>query len=244
MTLPSDMDALVSLFERWVKAQEAGIEVSKQRLEQTKRRDESLVEALGTMLKTVARESPSAIPFSGLVFSGAESMPMPMPTDVEQFFNVLDSAYYSSNMNPAMWGSESPNAVSPPFLDSRGSIINATHHPVGSVSLINSKAGTRRANHWHKRDAHLCFVVSGKVEYYQRPVISNVNALILEAERHVNPGEITKHAFIAGQSYYTPPCIEHMMFFPEDTVILSLGKLSRTHEIHEEDLVRLEKPLA
>src|SRR5881396_2792541 len=59
------------------------------------------------------------------------------------------------------------------FHDDRGLINNLILDGVTSVARINSKAGTVRANHYHKTDWHYTFIESGHVDYYWRPVGSN-----------------------------------------------------------------------
>lgn len=210
--------ALVELLTRYVKSQEALAESSRIDVENKRVKDEKLQKTIEQMLSSLVKQY--APPAEALAVAA----------DVSAFFSRLDHAFIESGANPTAWGEDSANPTTAPFIDSRGSIRNVTHFPVGSVSVIFSRENTSRANHWHREDAHLCYVVSGRVEYYQRPVGSAAPA--------------TKFEFIAGQSYYTPPNVEHMMKFPVETVILSLGKLPRTHQMHEDDLVRLEKPLA
>lgn len=109
--------------------------------------------------------------------------------------------------------------------DARGLIHNLTHEPVGAVAVISSRENTVRANHYHKEDAHLCYVVKGRIEYYERAV------------GDVGPGE--KWVFTEGQGFYTGPMLEHAMYFPIETVFITLGRLSRTTADYERDLVRL-----
>lgn len=118
----------------------------------------------------------------------------------------------------------------PTHTDTRGFIFNVCNAPVGSAVVITSKKGSVRANHYHKEDSHLCFVVSGGIDYLERPVGSL--------------DEPKKFHYAAGQSFFTGPMVEHAMKFTEDTVFLTLGELSRRPEEYEADLVRLEKPLA
>ncbi len=115
-------------------------------------------------------------------------------------------------------------------VDERGLIHNIIHEPVGAVALITSKANTVRANHYHKEDAHLCYVVSGSIEYYERVAGSNVVP--------------RRYVIKSGGAFYTGPMMEHAMYFPEETVFLTLGRLSRTPDEYEKDLVRLKVPLA
>ena len=108
--------------------------------------------------------------------------------------------------------------------DSRGSIQNLVHQPVGSVTVITSCANTTRAQHYHKQDAHLCFVVSGEVHYYSRKV-----------------GETCPphfRIFTPGEMFATQPMEEHEMYFPVSTVFITLGNLPRTKTSYETDLMR------
>ncbi len=54
-----------------------------------------------------------------------------------------------------------------PFTDDRGSITNVAENSVGGVQVIVSKAGAVRAKHTHKTDTHVCYVVSGQVDYVE-----------------------------------------------------------------------------
>lgn len=111
-----------------------------------------------------------------------------------------------------------------PFADERGSIQPLIEAEVRSALLIHSKKGTVRANHYHRTDWHYCYVVSGAVEYYYRPVGSR------EPPRSV----LVK----AGQLFFTPPMVEHAMKFPEETVFLALSRNPRDQGSYEADLVR------
>lgn len=119
--------------------------------------------------------------------------------------------------------------ASPPFRDERGDIINIINEHHGSVVLITSKKGTDRANHWHRESAHTCFVVSGRIQYFERPVGSHLPPFV--------------YIFGPGEAFYTPPNVEHRMHFLEDTVFLTLGTQSRLSSDYENDLVRLARPL-
>lgn len=116
-----------------------------------------------------------------------------------------------------------------PFTDERGMIQNLVHHPLGSAVLITSKAGSIRAEHWHKEDFHYCYVIKGELIYSERPLNSE--------------DEPTVTTISAGQLFYTGPRVEHSMYFTMDTIFLTLGGLSRTHEDYENDLVRLTNRL-
>ena len=52
--------------------------------------------------------------------------------------------------------------------DKRGKIINISNELIRSCALIKSKKNSIRANHYHKKDWHYCYVLKGKLEYYYR----------------------------------------------------------------------------
>ena len=115
------------------------------------------------------------------------------------------------------------------FADARGAIQPLVDLPMESCVLISSKKGAVRANHYHRTDWHFCYVMSGSIDYYERP--------------HGSTEAPTKVRVKTGELFFTGPMVEHMMAFPEDTVFLTLGRNSRTQEAYEADVVRIP-PLA
>ena len=113
-----------------------------------------------------------------------------------------------------------------PFRDPRGLIQPLVDAVMRSAVMIDSKAGSLRANHYHKTDWHYCYVISGKIEYFHRPTGS--------AEP---PKEILVEA---GEMIFTPPLVDHGMVFPVDTVFLTLSRNPRDQKSYEEDVVRIE----
>lgn len=112
-----------------------------------------------------------------------------------------------------------------PFVDERGIIQNLTNCQVGAVALITSKKGTERSNHWHKNNNHYLFIVSGRVQYF---------------ERDLDGSNIIVKTYEQGQMFFTPPNKVHKTLFLEDTILISIGKFSKDHDSHESDLVREE----
>lgn len=112
------------------------------------------------------------------------------------------------------------------FEDERGQITNLVLAQMSSAAIITSKAGSVRANHYHKSDNHFAYVISGEIEYYHRKVGDTDPPRCLT---------ITQ-----GQMFFTPPMVEHTMVFRVDTVFLTLARNIRTHENHEADLVRVK----
>ena len=114
------------------------------------------------------------------------------------------------------------------YVDQRGTIRNLTEHTIGSVAVIFSKGNTERSNHWHRRDRHYLFTLSGRWMYQECAVgedVTRVDPLYVEV----------------GETVYTPPNRVHRCTFLEDTTLISMSELTRTHENHESDVVRLEK---
>jgi quercetin dioxygenase-like cupin family protein len=113
-----------------------------------------------------------------------------------------------------------------PFVDVRGEIQPLIDMEIKSCVLIASKKDTVRANHYHKTDWHYCYVLKGSIEYYHRP--------------HGSSELPQKVVVKTGQMFFTPPLVDHVMVFPEDTVFLAFGRNSRKQEVYEADLVRIE----
>jgi quercetin dioxygenase-like cupin family protein len=113
-----------------------------------------------------------------------------------------------------------------PFIDARGSIQPLVDVDMKSALMISSKKGSIRANHYHKSDWHYCYVVSGSIDYFERPVGSKET-----------PKKVTVKT---GQLFFTPPMVEHAMKFPEDTVFLTLSRNKRDPAHYEDDLIRTE----
>lgn len=111
------------------------------------------------------------------------------------------------------------------FADSRGVIQNLVEQPCGGVGIITTKAGSRRSAHWHREDWHYLYIDSGKVRY---------------RERKVGTTTVVEVTLGPGQMVFTGPNTEHYMEFLEDTKMISISKLSRQHDVHEADLVRVD----
>ena len=111
-----------------------------------------------------------------------------------------------------------------PFVDLRGSIQPLVDSIMKSAVMINSKAGSLRANHYHKTDWHYCYVISGKIKYYYKELNSDKAPELLIVEK--------------GNMVFTPPLVEHCMKFPEDTLFLTLSRNPRDQETYELDVIR------
>jgi dTDP-4-dehydrorhamnose 3,5-epimerase-like enzyme len=112
-----------------------------------------------------------------------------------------------------------------PFLSHAGSIQNLVLKPISCVSILKSVKDSIRSNHYHLTDYHYLYVLSGKVAYF---------------ERSLGEKEIPEHViYNTDEMFFTPPNVEHVTYFLEDTVLVSMSKNPRSHEEHENDLVRV-----
>lgn len=110
--------------------------------------------------------------------------------------------------------------------DLRGVIEKLTEGTYQSVLRITSKAGSVRANHYHQHDSHLCYLVSGKLEYYHRPALDE-------------KAPVGKVIIAPGQLFYTPPMVAHAMYFTEDSEFYCFTTQSREQAVYEDDVVRV-----
>ena len=113
-----------------------------------------------------------------------------------------------------------------PFVDERGVIQPIVDEDLKSAVIITSKKGSIRANHYHKTDWHYCTILEGSIPYYWRNVgdVNKTNEILIKKD----------------QTFYTPPMVEHAMYFEEETTFLTLGGNSRKQINYENDLVRVK----
>ncbi|MBI2093636.1 MAG: hypothetical protein HYT88_02815 [Candidatus Omnitrophica bacterium] len=115
--------------------------------------------------------------------------------------------------------------IRPPFIDERGEILNLIDAPFASAAVIRSVKGAIRGNHYHKTDYHYCWLQSGGMVYYHRPVGGS--------------GPIEKRVISAGELFYTPALYEHVMYFTEDSVLFVFARNNRDMPHYEADTVRV-----
>ena len=127
--------------------------------------------------------------------------------------------------DPATWPKGPLVELEAAHEDARGAIQPLVERLMRSAQLIRSAKGAVRANHYHKTDWHYCYMVSGSMEYFERPAGSKEAASRLLVK--------------AGQLVFTPPLVEHAMKFLEDTVWLTLSRNPRDQDAYEKDVVRV-----
>ena len=92
---------------------------------------------------------------------------------------------------------------------------------------IVSKKGAVRANHYHKKDYHSVYCLSGRFKYFEKDMrkpSSKIESVILK------PGDLV----------LTHPMIAHRMKFLENSIFLAITTEPREQERYEEDTVRLK----
>ena len=117
--------------------------------------------------------------------------------------------------------------IKPETIEERGEMtrILDTDDSIHSILYITSKASSTRSNHYHKEDTHYCYILSGKAEWYEKPV---------------EGGVIEKEILKAGDMVRTPPMTIHTVKFLEDTVFLAFSTQPRNQEHYEDDTVRVK----
>lgn len=118
--------------------------------------------------------------------------------------------------------------IKPEFKEKRGNItklLDDGKTTIRSILLITSKAGSVRSNHYHKKDAHWIYMLSGKMEYYEKPV---------------RGGKIKKAVLDPDDMVYTPPMMIHTTKFPKDSVFMAFSIKSRNQKAYEKDTVRIK----
>ena len=113
-----------------------------------------------------------------------------------------------------------------PFEDMRGVIQTLVDGGIHSIQIITSKAGTVRANHYHRTDSHHMYVIKGTMKYFHRPV-----------------GDTSAPSWVyvkEGQMVFSPPRVEDAVEFIEDSVFLNITGKPRDRGSYEDDLVRVD----
>ena len=137
---------------------------------------------------------------------------MRIPIELNDYFQDTDFSSYPIVNIPQI------------FNDSRGTIKNLADGSLGDVAIISSKPNSIRANHTHKEDWHLSYLVEGEIKYFWEEG-DKQNSIMIQP----------------GQLFYTPPKVPHKMLFLKDSIFIAVAALSRTQENYENDTTRLDE---
>ena len=111
------------------------------------------------------------------------------------------------------------------FKDERGYLLKILDKGFSSCIEIFSKKGSIRANHYHKKDEHFCYVLKGEILFFyrNRRKGSKLNYKIMKK----------------GDLFFTTYEQDHMAYFLKSTHFLSYSSRKRSQFDYEKDLVRL-----
>ena len=112
------------------------------------------------------------------------------------------------------------------FRDERGYLLKILDKGFSSCIEIFSKKGSIRANHYHKKDEHFCYILKGEILFFyrNRKKSSKLNYKIMRK----------------GDLFFTTYNQDHLAYFLKTTHFLSYSSRKRTKIDYENDLVRLK----
>ena len=114
------------------------------------------------------------------------------------------------------------------FEDERGEITDILENEVIEyVTLITSKKGAVRGNHYHKESVQYTFVLKG----------------CLKLVTQIDEGEIETAIIKAGDLVFTPPAEKHALIALEDSEFLVFTRGPRGGKNYEKDTYRLTEKL-
>ena len=111
--------------------------------------------------------------------------------------------------------------------EERGRIIPVADGEFRTVMVIESKQGSIRANHYHRTDSHIMYILSGKTRYVE---VMGENGVEIGRELVLGPGE----------SVLTAPMVPPAMEFLEDTIMIVCARNARDTVSYLTDLVRVK----
>lgn len=119
--------------------------------------------------------------------------------------------------------------VKPAFRDTRGVITDILDGvPVECVTLLSSKKGAVRGNHYHKKTTQYAYVLEGRYQLYtQRP-----------------GGRVRARVVKKGDLVVTPPQERHAFVAIEDSWMIACAHGPRSGRSFEGDTYRLEVPIS
>jgi len=115
------------------------------------------------------------------------------------------------------------------FEDERGSIRDIfVNEPKEYCTIIFTKKGGVRGNHYHQSTTQYDYLVSGKMEIYGQKV---------------GEDKIERDEWIPGDYIVWDPNEAHEFVALEDSIFITFGVGVRSGDDYEKDTFRLEKPL-
>ena len=114
------------------------------------------------------------------------------------------------------------------FRDERGDITDIlANEPIEFVTMISSKAGSVRGNHYHKKTSQWVFMLSGKIRVCAKSEGS----------------KLQENLIIKGDLILNKPYEQHAFEAIEDSKFLVFTSGPRGGDNYEDDTYRIEIPL-
>lgn len=115
------------------------------------------------------------------------------------------------------------------FEDDRGTITDLlVDENIDAITLITSKCGTTRANHFHKFTTQWTYVLEGEIQYFSFDLNTEIK---------------TEKTLTAGMIIRSDPEVAHAIKSISESKILIFTRGPRSGESYESDTFRLEEPL-
>ena len=111
------------------------------------------------------------------------------------------------------------------FKDFRGWLKKILDGNFSSCIEVYSKKGTTRANHYHEKDKHFIYIITGEILYFYKNRKKGSKVHIKKMKK--------------GDLFFTPAMQEHMAFFLKSTHFLAFSTRKRTRFDYERDLIRV-----
>ena len=112
------------------------------------------------------------------------------------------------------------------FKDKRGTLQKIIDGNFSSCIEVFSKKGSIRANHYHKKDKHFMYIISGELLYSYKNRKRGSKVKIKKMKK--------------SDLFFTPAMQEHMAYFTKNTHFLAFSTRKRTRFDYEKDLIRVE----
>lgn len=111
------------------------------------------------------------------------------------------------------------------FKDERGYLLKILDKGFSSCIEIFSKKGSIRANHYHKKDEHFCYILKGEILFFYR--------------NRIKGSKLNYKVMKKGDLFFTTYDQDHLAYFLKTTHFLSYSSRKRSKFDYENDLVRL-----
>ena len=111
------------------------------------------------------------------------------------------------------------------YKDKRGWLKKILDGNFSSCIEIYSKKGSVRANHYHKKDTHFMYIISGEILYFYKNRTKGSKAKFKLMKKN--------------DLFFTPSMQEHMAYFTKNTHFLAFSTRKRTKFDYERDLIKV-----